>query len=197
MGDSGIASERDLARAFQEAHHDLMGLLFGVLRNWEDARDAAQTAFLKCWKVRHELHNVRDLRAWLFRISLNTARDIRRKEDLRRAVPLDALHDSVASPSPSTEDELVHRERLRRLQTALRELRPSEREVFILRQDTGLTYEEIAEARGYPVGTVKTLMRTALRKLRARLVEDRPHRRHRTAADPVTPRAELSAVPTA
>lgn len=165
-------SDNALSKAFLEAHHDLMGALFGVLGNWEDARDAAQTAFLKCWKVRHELENVRDLRAWLFRISLNAARDLRRKEQVRRAVPLDALGDTVPTRSgASAEDEVVHRERLRRLQTALRELRPSEREVFILRQDTGLTYEEIAEARGYPVGTVKTLMRLALRKLRGRLSE--------------------------
>jgi RNA polymerase sigma factor (sigma-70 family) len=203
MALSGTACDHVLARTFQEAHHDLMGLLFGVLHNWEDARDAAQTAFLKCWKVRHELENVRDLRAWLFRISLNTARDIRRKQGLRRAVPLDTLGDSVSNPSAlSTEDELVHRERLRRLQTALRELRPPEREVFILRQDTGLTYEEIAVARGYPVGTVKTLMRTALRKLRVRLAEDRPHahvrppRPRSSGSPPVRTGAVLSAAPT-
>jgi RNA polymerase sigma-70 factor (ECF subfamily) len=166
------ACERDLTQTFQEAHHDLTGRLFGVLHNWEDARDAAQTAFLKCWKVRHELHNVRDLRSWLFRIGLNAARDIRRREDRRRALPLELLGDTIPNhDGASTEDEVVHRERLRRLQSALKELRPIEREVFVLRQDTGLTYEEIAEARGYPVGTVKTLMRMALRKLRKRLLE--------------------------
>jgi RNA polymerase sigma-70 factor (ECF subfamily) len=167
-----IPVENALSRAFREAHHDLMGALYGVLGNWEDARDAAQTAFLKCWKVRDELENVRDLRAWLFRVSLNAARDLRRKQQLRRSVSLEALGDALpAHAGESAEDEAVHRERLRRLQSALRELRPSEREVFILRQDTGLTYEEIAEARGYPIGTVKTLMRLALRKLRHRLSE--------------------------
>jgi RNA polymerase sigma-70 factor (ECF subfamily) len=166
-------SEHVLAKTFREAHHDLMGLLFRILGNWEDARDAAQTGFLKCWKLRHELDNVRDLRSWLFRVTLNSARDIRRREGIRRALPLDALGDTVPNHGGlSTEDELVHRERLRRLQTALRELRPAEREVFILRQDTGLTYEEIAEARGYPIGTVKTHMRMALRNLRARLAEE-------------------------
>ena len=51
MVDSNTSSGGDLVRAFQDAQHDLMGVLFGVLRNWEDARDAAQTAFLKCWKL--------------------------------------------------------------------------------------------------------------------------------------------------
>jgi RNA polymerase sigma-70 factor (ECF subfamily) len=163
-----------LTRTFQEDHGDLTGRLFGVLHNWEDAQDAAQTAFLKCWKVRHELHSVRDMRSWLFRVGLNAARDLRRREDRRRAVPLELLGDTIPNhDGASTEDEVVHRERLSRLQSALKELRPVEREVFVLRQDTGLTYEEIAEARGYPIGTVKTLMRMALRKLRKRLVEVR------------------------
>jgi RNA polymerase sigma-70 factor (ECF subfamily) len=171
MYEQGTLPEHVFEQTYQEVHQDLLGLLFRVLHNWDDARDAAQTAFLKGWKVRHDLSHVRDLRSWLFRVGLNAARDLRRREQIRRGVPLDDLGDSVPNGNRSTEDEVVHRERLRRLQTALRELRPAEREVFVLRQDTGLTYEEIAEARGYPVGTVKTLMRIALRKLRAQLMD--------------------------
>jgi RNA polymerase sigma-70 factor (ECF subfamily) len=172
MATQAVDREHVLARTYLDVHAELVGLLFGVLRNWEDARDAAQNGFLKCWKFRNELDNIRDLRSWLIHVSLNAARDLRRREEIRRAVPLDVLGDSVPTRSGATaEDEVIHRERLWRLQAALRELRPAEREVFILRQDTGLTYEEIAEARGYPVGTVKTLMRMALRKLRHRLVE--------------------------
>jgi RNA polymerase sigma-70 factor (ECF subfamily) len=46
------------------------------------------------------------------------------------------------------------------------DLRPDEKEVFLLRQNGDLTYDQIAEARGSPVGTVKTQMRSALQKLR-------------------------------
>ena len=53
-----------------------------------------------------------------------------------------------------------------RLRAALLDLRPDEKEVFLLRQNGGFTYEEIAEIRKAPVGTVKTQMRTALQKLR-------------------------------
>ena len=52
------------------------------------------------------------------------------------------------------------------LRDALTRLRPEEREVFLLRQNGELTYEQIAEQRGAPVGTVKTQMRAALQKLR-------------------------------
>jgi RNA polymerase sigma-70 factor, ECF subfamily len=49
---------------------------------------------------------------------------------------------------------------------ALLDRRDEEKEVFLLRQNGELTYEEIAELRACPVGTVKTQMRTALQKLR-------------------------------
>jgi RNA polymerase sigma-70 factor (ECF subfamily) len=50
-------------------------------------------------------------------------------------------------------------------------LRPDEKEVFLLRQNAGLTYEEIASLRSSPVGTVKTQMRSAVAKLRQTLQE--------------------------
>ena len=50
---------------------------------------------------------------------------------------------------------------------ALMSLRPEEKEVFLLRQNGELTYEQIAAMRERPVGTVKTQMRSALQKLRA------------------------------
>ena len=67
-----------------------------------------------------------------------------------------------AAPPQIVEDE----ESLRRIRRALLDLRPEEKEVFLLRQNGELTYEQIAELRGVPVSTVKTQMRTALEKLR-------------------------------
>jgi RNA polymerase sigma-70 factor (ECF subfamily) len=52
------------------------------------------------------------------------------------------------------------------------ELRDEEREIFLLRQNGNLTYEQIAEMRGTPVGTVKTQMRAALAKLKKVLGAD-------------------------
>ena len=49
---------------------------------------------------------------------------------------------------------------------ALMHLRPEEKEVFLLRQNGALTYEQIAELHARPVGTIKTQMRSALMKLR-------------------------------
>ena len=56
-----------------------------------------------------------------------------------------------------------------RLREALKVLRPEEKEVFLMRQNGELTYEQIAEASERPVGTVKTQMRSALQKLKKAL----------------------------
>jgi RNA polymerase sigma-70 factor (ECF subfamily) len=65
-------------------------------------------------------------------------------------------------PGQAVEDQ----EALDRLRQAIVQLRQDEKEVFLLRQNGDLTYEQIAEIRNAPVGTVKTQMRTALIKLR-------------------------------
>jgi RNA polymerase sigma-70 factor (ECF subfamily) len=67
-----------------------------------------------------------------------------------------------ACPVKSAED----RETKERLQQAVLNLRPEEREVFLLRQNGCLTFQEIAKLRRSPVGTVKTQMRAAAAKLR-------------------------------
>jgi RNA polymerase sigma-70 factor, ECF subfamily len=71
----------------------------------------------------------------------------------------------TAGDEPSGQS-LEDREALDQLREAIALLRPEEREVFLLRQNGELTYEQIAELRSAPVGTVKTQMRAALQKLR-------------------------------
>ncbi len=74
----------------------------------------------------------------------------------------------VAKDSPPQGD-LEHQEELARVKQALLNLRPEEQEVFLLRQNGQLSYEEIARAANIPLGTVKTRMRLALEKLRVAL----------------------------
>ena len=61
---------------------------------------------------------------------------------------------------------MLHNEQLELLRQALMTLRPEEQEVFLLRQNGGLSYPQIAEATALPLGTVKTRMRAAIQRLR-------------------------------
>jgi RNA polymerase sigma-70 factor (ECF subfamily) len=155
-----------LLRTFTELRDDLVSTLWFMLGNPEDAQDMAQEVFLRCWRTQESLPAVRDLRAWIFRVGLNAAKDLKRSAWRRRVKPL--LGDEImqladeTAPPQLVEDE----ESLTRIRQALLNLRPDEKEVFLLRQNGDLTYEDIAQMRKCPVGTVKTQMRTALEKLR-------------------------------
>jgi len=112
---------------------------------------------------------IQNLKAWIFRIALNAGRDARGVAWRRRRRPLVEGESGLASSTVRAEAEQLQAEQLARVQQALVQLRSEQREVFLLRQNGGMTYEQIAEALGLPVGTVKTRMRMALEKLREAL----------------------------
>jgi RNA polymerase sigma-70 factor, ECF subfamily len=155
-----------LLRTFTEIRDELVSTLWFLVGSPDDAQDLAQEVFLRCWRTQDSLAQVRDLRAWIFRVGLNAAKDLKRSAWRRRVKPL--LGDEImqladgARPAQIIEDE----ECLRRVRQALLTLRPEEKEVFLLRQNGELTYDQIAKMRGCPSGTIKTQMRTALEKLR-------------------------------
>lgn len=160
-----------LEEAFARHQSELLGTLYYLVGNLEDARDALQEAFVKCWRHQEEVPGVENLKAWIFRIALNTGRDIRETAWRRKRQALPDDGSSISSRHDGPEEIVEQDERLARLRGALKELRPEEQEVFLLRQNGELTYEEIAESLGVPTGTVKTRMRLALTRLKEVLAE--------------------------
>src|SRR5262249_29454437 len=132
-----------LARAFADTRPDLVRALSAFLGNDADAQDAAQDAFLKCWRARARVPAARDLRAWIFRVGFNAARDLRRDGWRRRAVPLGAAAASLADPRPGPPEALAQAEEWARLASAVAGLREEEREAF-LRRPEGLAYGALA-----------------------------------------------------
>lgn len=166
------ARRHDLVTTFNEARVELVSTLYGLLGNHADAQDAAQEAFLKCWRARDTIADVRDLRAWVFRVAINAARDLRRNAWCRRSRPLEGPALDTGAPGDSPVAAAQDRELRDRLRATLLSLRPDEREVFLLRENSPLTFDEIAALQGCPVATVKTRMRAAIRKLRGALREE-------------------------
>jgi RNA polymerase sigma-70 factor (ECF subfamily) len=120
---------------------------------------------LKCWRKRDQIGDVVNLKAWVFRVALNTGRDFRKTawNRKRESIVEDAV---MVSTSEGPDAGLMRDEELRKLHDAVLQLRAEEQEVFLLRQNGELTYEQIAETISLPIGTVKTRMRTAIRQLR-------------------------------
>src|SRR5947208_1033238 len=156
-----------LLRPFNDLRDELISTLCFVVGNADDAQDLAQEVFLRCWRTQESLPGVQNLRAWIFRVGLNAAKDLQRSAWRRRVKPLlgNDVMPIVDQTVPMTQ-AVEEQEALAQLRSALMHLRPEEKEVFLLRQNGDLTYEQIAEVYNRPVGTVKTQMRSALQKLR-------------------------------
>jgi RNA polymerase sigma-70 factor (ECF subfamily) len=102
-------------------------------------------------------------------VAINAAKDLRKSAWKRktRTMPEEdvMMYKSAVSPLESLQEN----EMVAQLRTALMDLRPEEKEVFLLRQNAEMTYEQIAETANRPVGTIKTQMRSALQKLKVAL----------------------------
>jgi RNA polymerase sigma-70 factor (ECF subfamily) len=159
-----------LEQAFARHQDEVLGMLYYLVGNAEDARDAFQEAFIRCWRCRQNLAEILNLRAWIFRIALNVGRDLRATAWRRRRRSLPDDEGLMPASSDGRPDaEYAQREQMDRLRQAVRQLRAEEQEVFLLRQNGDMTYDEIGAALGIPVGTVKTRMRLAVEKLRGTL----------------------------
>jgi RNA polymerase sigma-70 factor (ECF subfamily) len=152
---------RELVDRFQP---DVYGLCARLLRHTHDAEDVAQEVFLRVFRSLRKWDAGRPLRPWVIGITVNRCRTwISRRP--RRPEPVDYLAETAAAgPAPDEGTELTAE-----IRSAVDDLRPDYREVFVLFHENGRAYEEIAEAVGRPVGTVKTWLHRARAEILNRL----------------------------
>jgi RNA polymerase sigma-70 factor (ECF subfamily) len=129
------------------------------------AEDAAQEAFVRSWQHLPNYKPRSPFRNWLYRIAINSARDMLRRE--RETVDIDDL--PLASPDEGPAGQFQQAEQARIVQQAVLSLPPGSREVVVLREYEGLTYREIADTLGIPVGTVMSRLNYARTSLRQTL----------------------------
>jgi len=169
-------------RLVEERHSDIYALLYRLTEDAEEARDLTQETFLQAFRNIAGFRGDADLRTWLYRIAVNQARNRwrwwkRRRRD--RTVSLDAPAGSESETPLSAgirdegagdpERQAIAHERERALLSALRTLSRSYREVIVLRDIEGLSYEEVAHALELNVGTVKSRLSRGRSELRRRL----------------------------
>jgi RNA polymerase sigma-70 factor (ECF subfamily) len=168
------------------------------------AAEVVQETFLALWNKAELFDPSRGaLSAWLSRIARNRAIDrVRAARHRERAASFssfgrDESEDrslvewltasgeliGIAGPEPAPEAALSEKETRASIQDALASLDPMEHQVILLAYDGGLSQSEIAASLGWPIGTVKTRTRRALRHLRDRLEpRDIPMPRQATAS---------------
>ncbi|MBV8722303.1 MAG: sigma-70 family RNA polymerase sigma factor [Candidatus Eremiobacteraeota bacterium] len=163
--------ERD-TNAFEsiyDANHRLVyGVALRMLGDAPGAEDVTQAVFLKIWNA-PDLFRGGNFAAWIVRVTRNRALDVLRSRTRSEGELPEAL------PEQETlEDVAFARIDAERVRAALAALPSEQREPIELGFFGGITHEEIARRCKIPLGTIKTRIRTGLRKLRAALDETVP-----------------------
>ena len=133
-----------------------------------DAEDVCQDAFVTALERLDEVRRPEAFVGWLLQIVRNRAHNLRRRERVRRALPLDVAGDAPArgrGPAGEAEDAELRG----RLAEALKHLSPTQREVVLLYDVQGWSHREIADAVGTSEGAARVHLHHARRALRALL----------------------------
>jgi RNA polymerase sigma-70 factor (ECF subfamily) len=171
-GDEGAFAR--LVRRYQRRLTAFLGQLVG---DAELARELSQETFIRAWSALERFDPRYRFSTWLFRIAHNLGIDqLRRRRLLTVSLHRrDADGEEVEVVVPdSNKDPLGHcenQELARHIRDAIEQLRPEYRELVLLRHFGGLSYQEIAEFKEMPLGTVKNKLFRAHSVLRRALQE--------------------------
>ena len=145
-----------------------------MFNNREDAQDCLQEAMLRVYRSIGGFKGQSSFSTWLYRITMNTCLDELRRKKNKQSTSLDNLVEQGWSPSDegnTPEKHAVRTELRRELSQAIQELPEDMRSAVVLRDIQGFAYDEIADALGVNVGTIKSRISRAREKLRGKLKE--------------------------
>ena len=171
------------ANAFEtlvlEYEKNVYNIALRMTGNSEDAADMTQEAFIKAYNSLQSFRGDSKVSVWLYRIVSNVCLDFLRSKNRRPTVSLSVEDDDgedaqldVADESQSPElllDRKLTRDSVRR---GLDSLPPDYRQILLLREIQGLSYDEIAQALSLEVGTVKSRIFRARKRLCTFLIDD-------------------------
>jgi len=156
---TGTSSET-LGGAFRRLGPALHAHALAILADPAAAEDVVQDAFVRVWPRRDRLAELDQLDGYLFKAVRNLALDQQRR-GVRAARRILSVAHSTSAVGEGVDVE--------RIDLALRDLPPEQREVVVLRVHLGLSFVEVAERTEAPLGTVHSRWRYAMTRLRERL----------------------------
>jgi len=137
-----------------------------LTRNEHDAKDVVQEASLRAFRY-FRTFNGGDGRAWFLRIVRNTCSSYCRRRRDRRMDAFDERHHLIESRSPmDPESSLTRADEATRVVRALRTLPDALHQLLVLREFEGLSYRELADEIGVPIGTVMSRLSRGREALR-------------------------------
>jgi len=188
MGEAVSSSEADLLGRARGGDVDAFGLLveqnqdriynavYHLVGNDEDAEDIAQEVFVRAFRNLGRFAGRAKFSTWLYGIMLNSVRSYWRRRRGQPAVRLEGPEEEDNGPGTDPPargdgplDASVRREQVRLVRAAIAELDEDLREIVVLRDIRGLSYEELEEALSLPAGTVKSRLHRARQALKDKL----------------------------
>jgi RNA polymerase sigma-70 factor (ECF subfamily) len=163
------SDETALAELYDRFGRIAYGIALRVVRDPSLAEDAVQEAFLSVWRSagRYVAERAK-ASTWILTLVHRRAVDLVRREEPRRAEPLDSVPQAAGD---ATDDAAWLRLQRERVQVALRQLPDQQREAIELAYYGGFTQSELADRLGQPLGTIKSRMFAGLARLREILAE--------------------------
>ncbi len=159
-------SDEAVETLFRNYEQPLFRYLYRIVNHQQDAEDALQQTFIRAYRALPGYREQGQFKAWLYRIAHREGlRTIRKRKQRREGEPPVSLAEPVDS-GPAPGEMLAAGDRLRRLEALIQELPAAEREVVHLRLGEGMTFREIAEVTGCPLGTALSRMKQATQRLR-------------------------------
>jgi RNA polymerase sigma factor (sigma-70 family) len=160
---------------FDEYARAVYNLGFRLTADWSAAEDVVSLTFLEAWRLRARIDPAGEsLQPWLLGIAVNVCRNLARASRRHQAalarIPPPAAVPDFAEELAGRLDDAAH---LHLVAAALGALRRSEREVIALCVWSDLDYATAARALGVPVGTVRSRLSRARRRLRKLVLADR------------------------
>lgn len=165
------------ARLVETHQGKVYALAYRMTGNREDAADLTQEAFLNAWRGLASFQSQSAFATWLYRLTSNACIDFLRREKRRSALSITVEDDAqerqaeIPDLRHSPEQELERQESRQAVRQGLAALSSEHREVLVLRELEGLSYQEIAQQLGLEEGTVKSRIAWARMSLREFLLK--------------------------
>jgi RNA polymerase sigma-70 factor (ECF subfamily) len=182
-------SDMELVRSARNGNVDAFGVLvtrhqdyihnavFHLVGNRQDAEELSQEVFVRAFSSLDGFRGKARFTTWVYGIMLNTVRSHWRRAGRHTVLSLDASDEEDAhgnpgpvSPADTPQEASLRLEDIDTVRRAIAHLDEDLREITVLRDIQGLTYDELAATLGVPQGTVKSRLHRARHQLKAKLL---------------------------